>query len=143
LANATLGLWLLASPFAFGCFDETQAFRDRVLEVTAERGLAAPEWRMAALGVSDLVSGALLLVFGLLSTSKRFAWAPWAVAAVGFWLLFAPLVFWAPTAGLYANDTAVGTLAIVFSVLVPMMPGMSHEGMMQREWVPPGWSYSP
>lgn len=143
LANATLGLWLLASPFAFGCFDEAQTFRDRVLQVTAERGLPEPEWRMAALGASDLVSGALLLVFGLLSISKRVAWAPWAVAAVGFWLLFAPLVFWAPTAALYANDTAVGALAITFSVLIPMMPGMSHEGMMQRAWIPPGWDYSP
>jgi hypothetical protein len=28
------------------------------------------------------------------------------------------------------NDAIVGALAITFSVLVPMMPGMSHEGMM-------------
>ena len=143
LTNATLGIWLMASPLAFGCFDEAQSFRDAVLRVTAERGLPAPEWRMAALGVSDLASGALLLVFALLSLSSRFRWAPWAAAAVGFWLLFAPLVFWAPTPALYANDTAVGTLAIAFAVLIPMMPGMSHEGMMQREWVPPGWDYSP
>jgi nucleoside-diphosphate-sugar epimerase len=143
LANATLGVWLMASPFAFGCFDEAQSFRDAVLRVTEERGLPAPEWRMAALGVSDLASGALLLVLGLLSLSPRFRWAPWGAAAVGFWLLFAPLVFWAPIPALYANDTAVGALAIAFAVLIPMMPGMGHEGMMQREWVPPGWDYSP
>jgi nucleoside-diphosphate-sugar epimerase len=143
LANATLGLWLIASPLAFGCFDEAQSFRDAVLRVTAERGLPAPEWRMAALGVSDLASGALLLALGLLALSERFRWAQWGAAAVGFWLLFAPLVFWAPIPALYANDTAVGALAIAFAVLIPMMPGMSHQGMMQREWIPPGWDYSP
>jgi hypothetical protein len=41
------------------------------------------------------------------------------------------------------NDTIVGALAIAFSVLVPMMPGMSHEGMMDESTVPPGWTYSP
>jgi hypothetical protein len=41
------------------------------------------------------------------------------------------------------NDTIVGALAITFSVLVPMMPGMSHEGMMDESTVPPGWTYSP
>jgi uncharacterized membrane protein len=34
-------------------------------------------------------------------------------------------------------------LAVVFSLLVPMMPGMSHEGMMDKSTVPPGWTYSP
>ena len=143
LANVTLGVWLIASAFAFGCFDQAQSFSDAVLRVTEERGLAAPAWRMAALGVSDIASGALLVLFGCLSLSSRFSWAQWASAAVGFWLLFAPLVFWAPTPALYANDTVVGALAIAFAVLIPMMPGMSHEGMMQRESVPPGWDYSP
>lgn len=48
--------------------------------------------------------------------------------AVGVWLLFAPLFFWAPSAAVYANDTLVGALVITRSILVPMMPGMSHEG---------------
>lgn len=62
---------------------------------------------------------------------------------VGLWLLFAPLLFWTPSAAAYANDTVVGALAIAFSVLVPMMPGMSHEGMMDRSTIPAGWTYSP
>jgi hypothetical protein len=41
------------------------------------------------------------------------------------------------------NDTAVGALAIVFSILVPMMPGMSHASMIDKSTVPPGWTYSP
>jgi len=35
-------------------------------------------------------------------------WAPWTASAVGVWLLFAPLVFWAPTAAAYGNDTLIG-----------------------------------
>src|SRR3546814_3081149 len=37
----------------------------------------------------------------------------------------------------------VGALVIAFSVLVPMMPGMSMAGMMDPKVVPPGWTYSP
>jgi hypothetical protein len=32
-------------------------------------------------------------------------------------LLFAPLVFWSPTSAVYANDTLVGMLVIVFAIL--------------------------
>jgi uncharacterized membrane protein len=85
----------------------------------------------------------LIVLFGALSLSPRFAWAQWANAAVGMWLMFAPLVFWSPSAAVYNNDTLVGTLVITFAVLVPMMPGMSHESMMDRSDLPPGWSYSP
>lgn len=55
----------------------------------------------------------------------------------------APLVFWTPLPVAYHNDTLIGTLVIAFSVLVPMMPGMSMAGMMGGPDVPPGWSYSP
>jgi hypothetical protein len=41
------------------------------------------------------------------------------------------------------NDTIVGALAIIFSNLVPMMPGMSLAAMMDKKTVPPGWTYSP
>jgi hypothetical protein len=67
----------------------------------------------------------------------------WSTTVVGLWLLFAPLVFWTPSAAAYANDTIIGALAIVLSILVPMMPGMSHEGMMDESTVPPGWTYAP
>ena len=37
----------------------------------------------------------------------------------------------------------LGGLVIAFSTLVPMMPGMSMQGMMQKAAVPPGWDYNP
>ena len=140
--NILLGLWLATSPFAFGSFDQ-QTFSDAVQRVTAERGLWDPALRNSLLAWSDLMSGLLIAIFGALSLSRRFAWAQWANTAVGIWLLFAPLIFWAPSAAVYANDTAIGSLVIAFAILVPMMPGMSHEGMMDKSDLPPGWTYCP
>ena len=93
-----------------------------------ERGLWDTGLRNALTGGSDIISGLVLVLFGLLALSLRFAWAQWGTTLVGLWLLFAPLVFWTPSAAATMNDTIVGALAITFSVLVPMMPGMSHEG---------------
>ncbi|MDQ3072734.1 MAG: vitamin K epoxide reductase, partial [Bacteroidota bacterium] len=80
----------------------------------------------AALNYSDIISGALLIVFSLLSINPFRLWAPWASCFVGIWLLFAPLFFWAPTQAAYINDTLIGTLVIALSVLIPGMPGMMH-----------------
>ncbi len=141
-ANIGLGLWLAASPLAFQAASTTVG--PLVLAVTEERGLPPVEWRMQALAMSDVVSGLLVALFGALSLSRRTAWfAQWAVAFTGIWLLFAPLVFWSPSAAQTQNDLLVGTLVIAFSVLVPMMPGMSMEGMMDPKVVPPGWTYCP
>jgi hypothetical protein len=34
-------------------------------------------------------------------------------------------------------------LVIAFAILVPMMPGMSHESMMDVSYLPVGWTYDP
>ncbi|MER9252210.1 NAD-dependent epimerase/dehydratase family protein [Mesorhizobium sp. M0598] len=137
----TLGVWLLTSPLQFALFDPAAA--GTVRDVTQERGLWEPVLRNALTGWSDIVSGLLLMLFGGLALSPRFSWAQWGTTIAGLWLLFAPLFFWTPSAAATMNDTIVGALAIAFSVLVPMMPGMSHEGMMDESTVPPGWTYSP
>jgi hypothetical protein len=137
----TLGLWLLTSPFQFALFDP--ATSGTVRDVTQERGLWETAMRNAITGWSDIGSGLLLMLFGSLSLSPRFSWAQWGTTVVGLWLLFASLFFWTPSAAALMNDTIVGALAIAFSVLVPMMPGMSQEGMMDESTLPPGWSYSP
>ncbi|WP_137390411.1 NAD-dependent epimerase/dehydratase family protein [Rhodoligotrophos defluvii] len=136
-----LGAWLLTSPFQFALFDPAAA--QAVRDVTHERNLWDPALRNTLTGWSDIISGLLLMLFGALALNPRFKWAQWGTTCIGLWLLFAPLLFWTPSAAAYMNDTAVGALAITFSVLVPMMPGMSHEGMMDEGIVPPGWSYSP
>lgn len=114
-AIAVLGLWLISSPFTFGQPLDTYAW-------------------------SEMAAGVLLIAFGLLSLNGRRMWAPWASCFVGIALLFAPLVFWAPNAAAYANDTLVGALVIAFSVLIPGMPGMMK---MPGAEIPPGWTYNP
>jgi nucleoside-diphosphate-sugar epimerase len=140
--NVLLGAWLITAPFVFGTFGQN-VFSDAILRVTQERGLWEPAIRNSALTWSDVVSGALIMLFGVLSLSPRFSWAQWPNTIVGIWLLFAPLMFWSPTAATYANDTLIGALVISFAILIPMMPGMSHEGMMDQSNVPIGWSYCP
>ncbi len=111
IAVMPLGAWLLFSP-------------------------AALAYRSAALSWSDIISGVLVIFFAILSM-RRVAWAPWANALVGLWVAFAPLAFWAPDPGSYANDTMVGIMIAAFSVIIPMrteMPGPE---------VPPGWTYNP
>lgn len=115
LANVILGCWLISAPFAF----------------SGRFGMDA--W-------NDIASGALLVLFGLLSLKPMRMWAPWASCFVGIWLLFAPLIFWTPSAAIYASDTIVGALAIAFSVLIPGMPGMMP---MRGAEIPPGWTYNP
>jgi nucleoside-diphosphate-sugar epimerase len=116
--NLGLGLWLIASPPILGY----------------------PDWPMT---LSDLASGALILLFSTLSLSRHMAWARFANATVGLWLLCAPLVFWAPTAAGYLNGTLVGALVIGFSVLVRPMPSVGVAARTTGPDIPPGWRYSP
>lgn len=120
VANMCLGLWLMTGAAAMG----------------------SPSW---GLRLSDLTSGALVLLLALLSVSSRPAlkfWGPWANSLVGVWLLFAPLVFWARAAE-YTNDTLVGALVIVFAILAPGMPMAAGMRMEPGPDAPPGWSYNP
>lgn len=120
-ANMTVGLWLITSAFALA-YDSTR------------------------LQVNDIVVGILVIGFSVLSLSRRpfwKLWAPWSNAVVGLWLLFAPLVFWAPTAAGYANDTLAGALIVVFAVLAPGMPMAPGMKMEPGPDIPPGWSYNP
>lgn len=139
-----LGVWLITSPFAMG-FLSAHTPDPSAMRVMLERSLPSAEMRNLLMTWSDVISGILIVIFSLLSISpkRRYAWAQWANAVVGFWLLLAPLVFWTPIAAAYNNDTFVGALIIAFSVLIPMMPGMSMAGMMGGPDIPRGWTYCP
>tara|TARA_R110002096_G_scaffold364311_1_gene557378 strand:- start:17132 stop:19684 length:2553 start_codon:yes stop_codon:yes gene_type:complete len=141
-ATMMLGLWLASSPFVLGTFTATE-FSDLVQRVTVDRGLWEPEFRNLLTAWNNVIVGGLMMVFAGLSLSRRGGLAQWANACLGVWLLFAPIVFWTPSAAVYLNDTIVGALAIAFTILIPMMPGMSAESMMDPSEVPPGWTYSP
>lgn len=118
IANAALGSWLITSPPTLGY---------------------GGTW----LGASDVVSGAALMLFALLSLNRRWTPARWAAAAVGLWLLMAPLVFWTPSAAAYLNGTLAGTLAISLAILFPPTPGISPLAELTGPDVPPGWSFNP
>lgn len=142
--NLMFGVWLLTNPLSMGYLSHF-APDANVMRVMAERGLPSFEIRNLAMMWSDIISGVLVLIFSALSanSSRRFPWAQWANAVVGLWLLLAPLVFWTPLPEAYANATLIGALVIAFSVLIPMMPGMSMAGMMGGPDIPPGWAYTP
>lgn len=142
-ANVTLGLWLISSPVTLGFLYSDLTLTSEILRVNAERDLSSLAFRNWAMAWSDWISGFLIVVFGFLALSRRFAWAQWVNTFVGIWLLFAPIVFWTPSPAAYLNDTLVGTLVITFSILIPMMPGMSMQAMARGPEVPPGWAYSP
>ena len=118
---ALLGLWLITSPFTLG-------------------------YMQPAMVWNDAISGLVLVVFSVLAFWPRLDFVGrWTVAFAGLWLQVAPLVFWAPSAAAYLSDTLVGALAIVLSILVPMMPGMAHHMEMMKPGpeIAPGWSYNP
>lgn len=120
-ANIMLGMWLLVSPVMF-------------------------DYRDTALAWSDILTGALVVMLGTAALYPRGDfWGRWGMCALGLWLWLAPLIFYAPTAFVYANDTIVGALVISFSVLAPGVPGKAHFAVMTQPGpeVPPGWSYNP
>lgn len=137
-ANAGLGLWLVSSPFIFG---QAQHWAQALAPITPNgRGLAYSDSWMAA---SDIVTGLLIVLFSLWSLARDAGFARWTVAGLGFWLLFAPLLFWTPSAAAYANDTLVGALVIMLAVAVAPPPGISPVARMAGPEAPPGWDYSP
>jgi uncharacterized membrane protein len=88
--------------------------------------------------ISDLLAGLALVVCGVLSLRQK-TWAPWAACFVGIYLQLAPLLFWAKTPFLYWNDTSIGLLVMLFSVILPGTPGVREQGT----GIPKGWSYNP
>ncbi len=116
--NIGLGAWLLASPPTLG-------------------------YTSQAMTVSDLAAGAAVMLLATLSLSWRFGWARLATAAVGLWLMLAPLVFWAPEPAAYLNGTLVGALVFCFAIIVAPTPGIAPMAKLTGPNVPPGWDYSP
>lgn len=137
-ANAALGLWLISSPFIFGLAQNWM--QPGELIAPNQRGLVYSDTFMTT---SDIVTGLLIVVFGLLSMKRDFGWARWTTAALGLWLLYAPLLFWTTSAAAYANDTLVGALVIILAVAIAPAPGINPAARVTGPDAPPGWDYSP
>ena len=116
--NIGFGSWLIASPPILG-------------------------YESLAMTTSDIVAGILVMVLSFIALSWRFAVVRWLVAALGLWVMFAPLVFWAPTAQAYLNGTLVGALIFGFAAASRPAPGISRVAASTGPTVPPGWDYSP
>ncbi|MBM0105923.1 NAD-dependent epimerase/dehydratase family protein [Steroidobacter sp. S1-65] len=101
------------------------------------------DYARTPLAWSDALSGVALLVLASLSLSWRFGWARWASAALGTWIMFAPLVFWSDNAAAYLNDTLVGMLVFGFAVATRPPPGVNPVAALTGPTIPPGWEYSP
>lgn len=137
-ANMALGVWLICSPFVFG-LAQNWLLPGTPITPTG-RGLAYSDTWMT---MSEVITGALIVLFALVSLSRDAGWARWTTAALGLWLLFAPLLFWTPNAAAYANDTLVGALVIAFAVAIPAAPGINPVARVTGPDTPPGWDYSP
>jgi uncharacterized membrane protein len=131
-----LGCWTLLSPLTFSYGVSIVApSGGRTLWLTDAQRVQYMKW-------SDIISGVILIFFGFRSLLPNRPVSLWVCCFTGVWLSMAPLIFWAPTAAAYLNDTLVGMLVIALSVLIPGMPNMMMYMKMGSE-VPPGWSYNP
>jgi len=130
------GIWMMLSPLTF-----QYGLQASVPAGGREVWLSLP-WRACWLSWSDWITGALLIYFGWRSLVPDRPASVWICCALGLWLSFAPLLFWAPSAAAYLNGTFTGMLVIAFSILIPGMPNaMVH--MQPGPDVPAGWSYNP
>ena len=88
-------------------------------------------------------AGVVLLGCGLLSLSWTMHLARLGAGAVGVWLMFAPLLFWTPSAAAYLNGTLAGTMAIAFAIVIRPSFSVSPIAALSGPEAPPGWSYNP
>lgn len=131
-----LGVWMVVSPLTFDYGkNPVQPGGGREVWLPLAERITAMKW-------SDIISGALLILFGWRSLSPNRPYSMWICCFVGIWISMAPLIFWAPTAVAYLNGTLVGALIISLTILVPGMPNMIMFMKMGSE-IPAGWSYNP
>lgn len=137
-----IGFWLISSPFTFGYLHD-----GNWVVPSGGRGVWFSDDTHDALRAqlmtwSDVVSGVALVVLGwrMLRRGRPTSW--WLACGVGVWLVFAPVLFWSPTAVGFYNDSTVGLLLIALTILVPGMPAMATY-MQMGPARPPGWSYNP
>jgi hypothetical protein len=117
VVNGLLAIWLISQPFIL-------------------------DYKSADLMKSDIISGIIVILLEIIAFVPRFVLLRWGTAAVGFWLLLAPLIFWSPTPTTYLVDTLMACLFIAFAILIPGLPGRAGIHLSGPD-KPPDWSYNP
>ncbi len=112
IASLFIAILLLSAPYLFGYGYENQF-------------------------LSDLISGLIVLFFGLLWIFNVTDKARWVLALTGVWLQLAPLVFWAENPVIYTVDTVAGVLLLLVAFVIPDTPSSNEDA------IPLGWSYNP
>ena len=131
-----LGIWLVLSPLTF-------SYAKGAVEPSGGRDVwLSLSQRINFMQWSDIICGLGLIFFGWRSLTPNRPVSLWIACFIGIWLNVAPILFWAPNAVAYLNDTLVGVLVIALTILIPGMPNMIMYMKMGSE-VPPGWSYNP
>lgn len=131
-----LGFWMILSPLTFDYgIGTVEPSGGRSVWLSLEQRIQFMKW-------SDIISGALLIIFGWRGLTPNRPVSIWICCFIGVWLTMAPLLFWSPTAVAYLNNTMVGALIIALTILIPGMPNMIMYMKMGPE-TPPGWSYNP
>ncbi|WP_046472225.1 vitamin K epoxide reductase family protein [Allosalinactinospora lopnorensis] len=138
-----LGIWQLLAPASLGYRnDELWSVPSGGRGVWFAEEATLDALRASLMTWSDIASGVLLVLFGLwaLRPDRPLAW--WGACLVGVWLLFAPIVLWAPTASGFVNSSLVGILVIALAVVIPGVP--NEPGFVVKgPSTPRGWSYNP
>ncbi len=131
-----LGFWLILTPLTF-------SYDVGVVSPSGGRSVwPSLSDRILAMKISDIVSGLLLMILGFRSLKPNRPVSLWAACFVGVWLSFAPILFWAPTAVAYYNDTFIGFLVMALTIIIPGMPNMINFMEMGTD-IPKGWTYNP
>lgn len=131
-----LGFWLVIAPLTFD-------YGSNIAQPSGGRSIWLSDMmRVNIMYWNDIICGLLLMIFGWRSLTPNRPISMWIACFVGIWLNFAPVIFWAPNAFIYNNDTLVGVLIIALTILIPGMPNMITY-MKMGSTVPPGWSYNP
>ena len=92
---------------------------------------------------SEMVLGAMLMLFAALALSWRAQWTRWVCAGIGALVMGVPFLFSTANAAAYLSDTLVGALIFGFAVCTKPDPGPSAVAARTGPDVPPGWSYNP
>lgn len=116
-ATMILGFWLIAGPPTF-------------------------QYHKPEMVWNDLLSGVAFIVLSFFALKPYNLWAQWGITFVGLWLFIAPMIFWVSDGAAFLADFLVGTLAIVFSIIIPNQPGIKLFEPPGPD-IPEGWTYNP